>query len=97
MGRLSDLRDELDELDLDDPRVPDVQKKINETEQWCIDNNPDWGVKLTIWGKTNSDSALYPWHTGAVHLDDIFMVGSLNGKGINLEHDGKSHLCIHCA
>ena len=96
MGKLADLRNELDSLDWDDPRVPKIQEKINETEQWCIDNHPDWNVKLTVWGKTNSDSELYPWHVGTVNLDDIYMVAELNGKGINLEHDGKIHICGEC-
>lgn len=94
MGKLAELRDELYELENDNPRVPELQKEINKIEKWCIDNNPDWGVKLSVWG--NSSSKVYPWHSGAVHLDDIYMVASLNGKGINLEHDGTAHLCDNC-
>lgn len=96
MGKLTELREKLLTLDYDHPDVPEIQKEINRIEQWCIDNDKGYIKSLTVWGKTNSDSQLYPWHVGVVYLEDIYMVGALNGKGINYEHDGKIHICDYC-
>lgn len=96
MGKRKDLMDELDSLDFGDPRIPELQKKINDIEQWCIDNNPDWGVTVTNWNNRHGDSQLYPWHTGYVNYNDISMVGVLNETGMNINSDGTPHICSLC-
>ena len=93
MGRIRELKEELEQLPFNDPRIPILRKKINEMEQWCIENKPEWGVTLTKWtdcGVGNNED--YPWNTGYVYIGDIEMVGSLNGTGINYNSDGSVHV-----
>lgn len=84
-------------IDIDDPKREDVQKKINEIEQYMI--KMGWKTDgITRW--TNSVvgvSGIYPWHTGYVKLKDMSMVGNLNGKGINYNSDGSIHNCQRCS
>ena len=98
MGRsLAECRAELDQADWDDPNVGELQKEINRIEQWCIDNKPEYGVKLTTFTQGRGGGNLqYPWHTGYVNVRDIGMVGSLNGTGINYNQDKSIHLCQKC-
>lgn len=97
MGKLRELRDELDQMEWDDPRRPEIQKKINGIEQWCIDNNKGFVTKLTSWTQSgNGGNPKYPWHTGFVNIRDIGMVASLNGIGINYNSDKSIHNCPDC-
>ena len=89
MGKIRELKDELEQLSWDDPRVLELQTEINKTEQWCIDNKPEYGVTLTKWTTSlGGGNDKYPWKTGFVNIRDIKMVGELNGSGIDFNKDG---------
>lgn len=96
MGKLADLWQQIRDMDDDDPRLPEVQKKINEVEQWMIDK----GYKtdgITQWGKKSGDSNDYPHHTGFIRFEDIHMVAELNGLDVNYNPDGSVHKCDKCS
>ncbi len=97
MGKLGDLWGQLRGMDIDDPRRQDVQKKINEIEQFMIKKG--WKTDgITRWTSSiGGTSDIYPWHTGYVKLKDVSMVASLNGKGINYNSDGSIHNCQLCS
>ena len=97
MGKLKELREEREQMNWDDPRRIEVEEEINKTEQWCIDNHPDWGIKLSKWRNDDGDgSPDYPWHTGYVSIKDIGMVGELNGLNIHYNGDKSVHVCSKC-
>ena len=55
-------------------------------------------TKLTTWtGGNMGDNELYPWHTGYIEVKDMWMVGSLNGKGLNYNRDKTIHFCENCS
>jgi len=98
MGKLRELREKREQMDWEDPERKETEKEINRIEQWCIDNDKGFVTKLTVFGKNpTGESDLYPWHTGFVHFRDIFMVGTLNGTGINYNADKTIHHCELCA
>ncbi len=84
-------------MDIGDPRRIDVQKKINEIEQYMIKQS--WKTDgLTKWSdSTVGTSSIYPWHTGYINFEDIKMVGAMNGTGINYNSDGSVHNCQMCS
>ena len=84
------LFDKLDELSPDDPQVSGIQKRINEIERWMIKKK--FIKHETKWGVFINKSSLYPYETGYVMFDDIKLVGSLNGKGLNYNIDGTIHV-----
>mgnify|MGYP001577132046 CR=1 FL=1 len=98
MGKLRDLREELDGLNWDDPRREEIQKKINGIEQWCIDNGNKGNItKLTIFSRAgDGGNVKYPWHSGFVNIRDIGMIGIFNGTGINYNSDKSVHHCSDC-
>lgn len=81
MGRLKELWAELRSLDKNDPRREEVQKRINETEQFCIDHGYAGFTSITKWnnGKVVSDE--YPQNTGYVYLEDIDKVYKMEDGG----------------
>jgi hypothetical protein len=84
-------------MDWDDPMRPDIEKKINDIEQFCIEKGYGGITKLTVWGNmSNNESPNYPYHTGFVNLRDIPMVGELNGTGLNYNADKSIHHCKKC-
>ena len=89
IGKLKDLWEQLKSLDENSPLRDDIQKQINKTEQWCIDNGIAGFTSITNFASGKSSSNIYPWTAGAVWLKDISMVGDLNGKGINYGLDGE--------
>ena len=95
MGKLAELWQQIKDMDYDDPRVPEVQKEINDVEEWMITK----GYKtdgVTQWGKFSGNSNEYPHHTGFVRYEDISMIGDLNGLGISYNADGSVHICPKC-
>ena len=98
LGKLRDLRERREQMDWDDPNRIAIEEEINKIEQWCIDNNKGFVTKLTTWTNgLGGDNELYPWHTGYIDVKDIWMVGSLNGKGLNYNADKSIHICQHCS
>lgn len=85
-----ELFDKLDELPHNDPQIPGIQKRINEIEQWMIKKK--YIKHITNWGAFSNKSSLYPYTTGFIDFDDIKLVGSLNGKGLNYNIDGSIHV-----
>lgn len=96
MGKLKDLWTQLKSMDDDDPQRGDIQKEINKLEQYCINQKYAGFTSLTNWNSIKSKSNLYPWHSGSVFVDDIYMVGALNGKGLNYTNEMKIHMCDKC-
>ncbi len=94
MGKRRELLDELDGLEFGNPRIPTLQKKINEIEEWMITKG--YIKSKTNWNNQNGDSELYPWHTNYLNFKDIHMVGALNDTGMNINTDGTPHLCKYC-
>lgn len=95
MGKLSDLWQELKDMDYNDPRVVEVQKEINNTEQWMIEK----GYKkdgLTKFSGVAGDSPHYPHHTGFIKFGDINLLSEYNELGINYNSDGSIHTCVKC-
>ena len=91
MGKLSNLWTEYKSCDKNDPHRRDLQKEINKLEAWMIQK----GYKtdgLTQWYEGGGKSKNYPWHSGTVWLEDIWMIGSMNEKGINYNNDGSIHI-----
>jgi len=89
-----ELFDKLDDLPVDDPQIPGIQKRINEIERWMIKKK---FIKYeTKWGVFSDQSELYPHHTGFVNFADIQLVGALNGKGLNYNKDNSIHNCKRC-
>ena len=66
--KLSEMRDALNALSPQSPKRIELQKQINEREQWCIDQHPEWGVTLTEWEAPNP---LYPDGTGYIFDTDL--------------------------
>jgi hypothetical protein len=98
LGKLRDLKERREQMDWDDPNRVAIEEEINKIEQWCIDNNKGFVTKLTTWTNgLGGDNELYPWHTGYIDVKDIWMVGSLNGKGLNYNTDKSIHICQHCS
>lgn len=92
-GKLAELWGELKETDYDDPKRLDLQKEINKIERYCIDQGYEGFTSITNWNNnSNSTSNIYPWKSGVVYFDDIWMVGSLNGKNIDYNSDGSVHV-----
>ena len=97
LGKLADLREQRDQMDWDHPDRLAIEEEINRIEQWCIDNNMGNISKLTTWSHGHGgDNEKYPWHTGCVDIRDIWMVGSLSGKGVNYNSDKSVHVCPDC-
>lgn len=70
MGKLGDLWQQIRDMDYDDPRREEVQKEINNVEQWMIDKGyKDDGI--TKWGDAGGTNIDYPYKTGYVKFDDI--------------------------
>ncbi len=59
MGKLRDLKDARDNMDWDDPDREEVEKKINDIEQWCIDNGNKYVTKLTTWRKGQGKKVIF--------------------------------------
>ena len=98
MGKLRDLRERREQMEWDDPDRIGIEEEINKIEQWCIDNNKGFVTKLTTWtGGNMGNNTMYPWHTGYIQVKDIWMVGSLNGKGLNYNKDKSIHFCENCS
>lgn len=98
MGKLRDLRERREQMEWDDPNRIALEEEINKIEQWCIDNNKGFVTKLTTWTNgLGGDNDLYPWHTGYVDVKDMWMVATLNGKGINYNSDKSVHVCRNCS
>ena len=87
--------DELESLEFGNPRIPILQKKINEIEEWMIKQG--YLKSITNWNNQHGDSQLYPYHTSFVNFRDIHLVGSLNESGMNVNVDGSPHLCEYCS
>jgi len=97
LGKLTELREHRENMDYDDPDRVAIEEEINKIEQWCIDNNKGYVTKLSTWSHGHGgDNLEYPWHTGYVDGRDIWMVGSLNGKGVNYNIDKSVHVCPKC-
>lgn len=91
------MREELENLEWDNPRREEIQKEINRIEQYCIDKGYGNITSLTIWNQTQGGgNPDYPYHTGYVKIQDIGMVGELNGTGINYNRDKSVHHCQKC-
>ncbi|WP_428323626.1 hypothetical protein [Nitrosopumilus sp.] len=88
-----ELFDELDSLEPDDPRIPKIQERINEIEKWMIKRN--YIKSITKWGDSNI-SPIYPYHTGAVYLEDLGRVASFNNEGLNYTTTKAIHVCKMC-
>tara|TARA_B110000263_G_C15200290_1_gene460326 strand:- start:173 stop:466 length:294 start_codon:yes stop_codon:yes gene_type:complete len=97
MGKLRDLRERRDQMEWDDHDRIKIEEEINKIEQWCIDNNNGFVTKLTKWSNNNMANNTYPWHTGYIEVKDIWMVASLNGKGLNYNKDKTIHFCENCS
>ena len=98
MGKLRDLRERREQMEWDDPDRIAIEEEINKIEQWCIDNNKGFVTKLTTWTNgLGGDNDLYPRHTGYVDVKDMWMVATLNGKGINYNSDKSIHVCRNCS
>ena len=98
MGKLRDLRERREQMDWDDPNRIALEEEINKIEQWYIDNNKGFVSKLTTWTNgLGGDNDLYPWHTGYIDVKDMWMVATLNGKGINYNFDKSIHICRNCS
>tara|TARA_B110000438_G_scaffold297052_1_gene342793 strand:- start:617 stop:913 length:297 start_codon:yes stop_codon:yes gene_type:complete len=98
MGKLRDLRERREQMEWDDHDRIKIEEEINKIEQWCIDNNNGFVTKLTKWSNNNvSENNIYPWHTGYIEVKDIWMVASLNGKGLNYNKDKTIHFCENCS
>ena len=98
MGKLADLRERREQMEWDDSDRIAIEEEINKIEQWCIDNNKGFVTKLTTWTSGNMGyNKLYPWHTGYIEVKDTWMVGNLNGKGLNYNSDKSIHLCQNCS
>ena len=98
MGKLRDLRERREQMEWDDPNRIALEEEINKIEQWCIDNNKGFVTKLTTWTNgLGGDNDLYPWHTGYIDVKDMWMVSTLNGKGINYNSDKSVHVCRNCS
>ena len=97
MGKLRDLRERREQMEWDDHDRIKVEEEINKIEQWCIDNNNGFVTKLTKWSNNNMTNNTYPWHTGYIEVKDIWMVASLNGKGLNYNKDKTIHFCENCS
>ena len=97
MGKLRDLRDRREQMEWDDHDRIKIEEEINKIEQWCIDNNNGFVTKLTKWSNNNMANNTYPWHTGYIEVKDIWMVASLNGKGLNYNKDKTIHFCENCS
>lgn len=96
MGKLKELWDKLKTLEEGDQRIPDIQLEINKIEQFCINKGYGGFTSITNWNNVKGTSPLYPWHTGFVFINDISLVGDLNGKGINYDKSGGIHKCGNC-
>jgi len=98
MGKLLELRASREQMEWDHPDRLKTEQEINKIEQWCIDSGKGFVKKLTTWnnGFTNANK-LYPFHTGYVHIKDMWMVASLNGIGINYNIDHSVHVCELCS
>ena len=97
MGKLRDLRERREQMEWDDHDRIKIEEEINKIEQWCIDNNNGFVTKLTKWSNNNMANNTYPWHTGYIEVKDIWMVASLNGKGLNYNKDKTIHFCENCS
>lgn len=98
MGKLADLREMRENMEWDNPDRVSIEEEINKIERWCIDNNKGFVTKLTTWTNGHGgDTTLYPWHTGYCDIRDIWMVASLNGKGLHYNSDKSVHICTHCS
>ena len=84
-------------MEWDDHDRIKIEEEINKIEQWCIDNNNGFVTKLTKWSNNNMANNTYPWHTGYIEVKDIWMVASLNGKGLNYNKDKTIHFCENCS
>lgn len=93
MSKRQDLFKQLEDLDPFDPKRKEIQKKINEIEEYCIKKG--WLQSITKW-ESFEVSDNYPWHCGAIWFDDISLVGELNNKGINYNYDETIHVCQDC-
>lgn len=87
------LFDQLDMLEPDDPRIPEIQQEINEIEKWMITKG--YIRSVTKWGDSNI-SPVYPYHTGAVYIEDISRVAIFNNEGLNYTVTKAIHVCKMC-
>lgn len=71
MGKLKEYWDLYKSLDPSDPRRRELQKKINDTEKWCIAQGYE-GFKVTKFNDNEfAVSKNYPHKSGAVYFDDF--------------------------
>ena len=76
MGKLSELWAQYKSLERDDSRRADIQKEINNVEQWMIDK----GYKttpLTQWYNGMKTSPNYPEGTGYIWYEDLNKIGEI--------------------
>ena len=104
MGKLKDLWGEL-RTTKDSVKRKEIQKNINDIEQWMIDSKIGTITEKTDWSNTikyedNFDKRFenprYPWHTNVVYMEDVWMSASLNGGKGNLTLDKITHKCSEC-
>lgn len=93
MGKLADLWQQYNDTPVSDPYRKELQKQINDIETWMIGKG--LRKEITKWNE-GEGSDIYPWHTGSVRFEDIFMVAGLNGIGINYNRDKSVHVCQQC-
>jgi len=82
---------ELKGMDKSDPRRAGLQKDINRIEKWMIESGKFPDMKITNWSEGfsgNMTSLLYPYGTGCVWFNDIFMLKEYNSKGFNVDRKG---------
>jgi len=84
----------LDDLPADSPQIPKTQKRINEIEEWMIKQG--FIKHITRFGDFTDQSSLYPYKTGFIDFNDVKLIGSLNGKGLNYNKDNTIHNCNLC-
>lgn len=94
MGKLKDLWEELKTLDNDNPRKKEVQKEINDIEEWMIGRGLKKDGTTKWYDNIRSDN--YPWHSGAVYLEDLKLMSQYNSEHLNYNKDNSIHVCERC-
>jgi len=72
MGKLADLKDQRNEMSWDHPNRENIEKKINNIEQWCIDNKKGYITKLTTWNKGQKK-----WRAFGFYEDEFEQIGQI--------------------
>ena len=97
MGKLSDLKDQRNDMNWDHPDRVKIEGEINRIEQWCIDNKKGYVTKLTTWRKGQKK-----WRPFGFELDEFEQIGQIivekkTDKVITAKYKcGKCwNICIH--